>query len=453
MEEHLEKECQVDLISCDGELAICDNNVGHQRWRCAACVLRREVGIGALRAPINKFGIRDFDGEPIDTDAMLEGIESIEQLKALRFHEFDLGYAVASSVITMTRNAKPEFEAHRPMVRKYVQSSARIYDAFLRYLNRQRPDRVYIFNGRFAHNRAVVRACQAHGTAFTTHELGWRPNQYSLFHDRLVHDINKTVEEVNLFWEEAGDARETIGAKWYQDRRSGDTNSHLNFIEKMNNGLIPEGLSEDKRLITAFTSSDDEFVSITPDWEEGLMPDQGKAIPQILKMLDPEQDILAVRIHPNTSDSSWKRLQEALKDLPGMILIAPDAQFDSYTLLEASKMVISFGSTIGIEACFHGKPVILLKNCVYANLDVAYVPADQTALAGLLSNRSLPAKDREGALKYGYYFKSRGDDFRFFKSRNFIFGKFKGRNLLGHNLFHLFRPSVRRAWWRAIRAG
>ncbi len=55
-------------------------------------------------------------------------------------------------------------------------------------------------------------------------------------------------------------------------------------------------------------------------------------------------------------------------------VVLPELPISSYDLLFSCDMVVSFASTIGIEAVYWGKPSVLLGSFFYQNLDVAYRP-------------------------------------------------------------------------------
>jgi hypothetical protein len=86
-----------------------------------------------------------------------------------------------------------------------------------------------------------------------------------------------------------------------------------------------------------------------------------------------KREHLYVRLHPNLSSKSSeeKKRWEKLKSSEYSTVINPDENVSSYALLKAAKGVISYGSTIGIEAAFHSIPSAILADCWYDELDVA----------------------------------------------------------------------------------
>ena len=62
------------------------------------------------------------------------------------------------------------------------------------------------------------------------------------------------------------------------------------------------------------------------------------------------------------------------KKFKNLKIIWPEEKIDSYALILGCEKVITFGSTIGFEASFLGKPVISINNKKAKKLNYAYFP-------------------------------------------------------------------------------
>ena len=71
--------------------------------------------------------------------------------------------------------------------------------------------------------------------------------------------------------------------------------------------------------------------------------------------------------------------------------------------MDIADKVVVMGSTMGVEGCYWGKPVINLRKSWYDNLDACYIPKSREEFVRLLVE-NIPAKNKEGALKYGFFF-------------------------------------------------
>jgi hypothetical protein len=74
----------------------------------------------------------------------------------------------------------------------------------------------------------------------------------------------------------------------------------------------------------------------------------------------------------------------------------------TYTVMENCDKVISFGSTMGIESSYWGKPSILLGPSSYFYDDVAYIPKTKEEILDLLKMDLRPKFNIE-ILKFGAY--------------------------------------------------
>jgi hypothetical protein len=80
-----------------------------------------------------------------------------------------------------------------------------------------------------------------------------------------------------------------------------------------------------------------------------------------------------VRLHPNLATKSINEQAKwaILKSTKFSTVFGPKDAISSYQLLRGASGVISYGSTIGIEAAFHQIPSAILADCWYDELDVA----------------------------------------------------------------------------------
>ena len=111
------------------------------------------------------------------------------------------------------------------------------------------------------------------------------------------------------------------------------------------------------------------------------------------------------------------RLMEISEEYPRAIIIDPDDPISSYTLMMHCELIISFGSTIGIEALYLEKPSILISRSFYEDLGGCIRPKSHGELIQLLityaESKNLPEVDpgKEAVYKYGYYMKFKGESF------------------------------------------
>lgn len=430
-QQHLDAGDQVNFINCLGELANCDFNPNRDLERCRQCVGRREMGLEALSSVTISRSFKPCSGQsigfPLKTD-----FDSIDEIKEYKIHNFDIGYAVLSSLVSYCRDPQPNLTEHRGLLSQFMQSAYQTYEATVAYLRANRPDRCYVFNGRFAAMRAVFRAAEAVGVDCYLHERGCDQQHFSLRKNHLPHDIVHTDRAIRQAWQQAGNSsdRERLADAWYHGRVAGVERNWHSFTKGQQPGCLPRDWDSTKNNVVIFNSSDDEFVAIGDCWKNDLYPDQVDAVTQLAASLASFPDVhLTLRMHPNLQGlenvrtRAWREL-----DYPNLRLITPDSKIDSYALMKASDCVVSFGSTAGIEAVFWQRPSVLLGPCFYQNLEGLYRPQSHSETIELVTSKLTPLH-RNGALMYGYWQQTHGIPYQYFKASGLFEGQFKGTTL------------------------
>jgi hypothetical protein len=426
---HLAQGDAITQLVCEASLSACDTNPYFSPEACSRCIAKRKKGANLLPASINtKHFLNLTDEDRKQIAAVQTEFTSVSELQKLRVNNFDIGYAVASSIISMTRDTKPDLE--KPLLQRYIQSALAVYFSTINYLKDQKPDVMYVFNGRFAHTKAVFRACQSLGVTCRLHERGNSLNYYSVFENTGIHDAKFFQEEIESNWQKADVAdRESIAHKWFQTRIGGTMENWYSFLKDQTFDL-PDGWDESKTNILICNSSEDEIASLGKEWEHPIYPSQPNGIMQIVNDCATNSNLhFYLRIHPYLAkvDNDDVRELHALS-YPNLTVIPASSKMSTYKLVEKTALTITFGSTIGVEATYMGKPSILLSRSFYDRLNVTYFPNNHSETIALLNAR-LEAKPMENALKFGYYSATFGSPFKHYTPEDFGRGKFNGVDL------------------------
>jgi hypothetical protein len=132
-------------------------------------------------------------------------------------------------------------------------------------------------------------------------------------------------------------------------------------------------LGSDGNYISFFTSSQDEFWSLGKRWPIPKFHDQLGAFEIVAKRHLGPREVPVLRMHPNTLNKSVRyafneflRVHNLIRKNPSWIVIWPSMDKNSYELIQESKGVIVWNSTIGTEALHLGKPVRFLAQGVFS---------------------------------------------------------------------------------------
>ncbi len=449
IEQHLAAGDQVSAVVCDYDLESCDYNEQHLLQNCLKCIGRRQSGYRQLSPGLEEVRLADLlRSEDRSRIARLdEELSTVSELESLVLDNFDIGYAVLSSIITLRRNPDIDISVEALTIGRMARAAAFVYLGFLNLLRDQSPDRVYLFNGRMAPMRAALRACEREGIPVYVSEVGCDENHYSLTENAFPHNIECREKDIQQLWKDSPhtyEERIKIASEWFEARACPSVDKNR-FIKNQQAGKLPEGWDDSVHNVACFTSSSDEFAAIGKEWENPLFEDQEQGLKWILKQTAScAGDLhIYVRMHPNQKGVTNEETRQ-LRELSGphFTIIPPESSISSYTLPQAADTVLTFGSSIGIESVYWGTASVLAGNCFYRNLKATYNPGTVDELPDLLS-RELEPKDREPALLYGYYFATFGKRFRYYQPASSKTGLFKGHCIRAPLLYRLGRSGLK----------
>lgn len=456
MQDHCDAGDQVVHLVCDAQISACEANREHDCGTCIYCIGKRMYGRSLISKNIQT---RTFLQLPKTDQQELQTIRkefvTVEELKQYSIDNFDIGYAIASSLISQLRDPSPDLRQYSSLVKRLLISTLMVYRSFQRYLDQHHTDRVYIFNGRLAIERAALRACESRNVNYVTHEIGHNIHFYALYPNTLPHSLTYTESAIRQAWQNAEDdrRREEIAANFFIDRTKGIEQNWYSFTKTQIEGLLPHGWEHNQKNIIIFTSSEDEIAAIGDEYQNPIYASQLEGITSIAASLEHAGGIhLYVRMHPNLKGIKNADVENMLHfRSPNVTIIAPDSLVSTYTLLRHADVIVTFGSTVGIEAVYWGKPSILAGQAFYKNLGGTYNAFSHDEVIRLLVQDALPPKAKEPALMYGYYMNTYGIKYKYYETEAFFKGKFKGHALISTPPLKYFLPSLPIRGLRALK--
>lgn len=231
---------------------------------------------------------------------------------------------------------------------------------------KQRDFRIaYIPNGRFPVQRMAKFAITVAGIPTFHFEKG-ATKDHAFFrpyspHDRIASqsDVEKVLAGMSP------GAIESIADNWLNSRLPSkkSSNEYSAIWKESENTSAQPTLSGAKR-IGFFTSSQDEFLHLGPDWQLHSWSSQFEAFDKLMTYFENQGFHCFMRVHPNLSTKDhacFKRELAGLKKLavkhPNLEIYWHDNATSSYTLLEECSGIVVWDSTIGLEASARGIPV------------------------------------------------------------------------------------------------
>ncbi len=427
---------EVYVVICKGEMLTCIHNVDHGQGNCLNCIANVRRGLRIANVPRERI-IRLPKNQP-SYRVVTKRFENITELKEFTIDGVDLG-AAAASTLAFTQGKEPNLNTIElsSKVLRELKTGLYLYTSFIDILEKVKPDSAIFFNGRFTAARMLMRACEHLHIDFFTHERTGVMNKFALRKNALPHDTLVSTKEILDCWNNASDDKEKIATTWYQERRGGADQGFHSYTKQQLTGQLPRNFKSDRMNIAIFNSGMEEIVGI-PEWDS---PEYDYGVKSLRKILKHFQDNpgyhFYLRVHPSlrgARNSQTMDIDRLAQEFSNITVISPESKLHSYTLMDHCSKIIVYSSTIGVEAAYWGKPVILIAKSMYEYLDCAYKSRSVEETINLIESDILP-KPQIGALQYAYWTVNSGIPFSNFVQTGVITGKYLGKTIIKSNLF------------------
>lgn len=394
--------CHCGLTSCfmnlDGYNSICS------MCHCMYNEYKRVYGKGVHMLPLKKSMNKSKDNHYDFHNAV--------ELKSFRYRNVEVGISILSMYYTATRDLDlNNFDAFHEYARPLVKEICDLIDIAYQLVEEIKPDIIIVHNGRLFENRFFYDIAKAMSISFKAVEtVGGYGEPYAKmsYLGELPHNIQMWNRMIKTIWEQSPESDEEktkIASSFYEGRRKGQLMVDVKvYTADQVKGLLPEGFDFQKRNVAICTSSQDELAALGRDASADLLfPNQSEAVKYIFQN-SPTDIHYYLRIHPNLKGVNFKDHLDLYQydKYPNVTVLAPESKVSTYALVDACEKVISFGSSVGIEASFWGKPSILIGHAYYEGVDACYVIKKKEDIIPTIVAQLTP-KPKLGSLKCAYF--------------------------------------------------
>ena len=431
---------QVYYLSCSNSFNVCHVNPNKIPERCYLCKQGIKKGISLIDKDFIHLKINDITNSADETEAsnLLKLNPIID--KNLHYKDYPVGEAAISSYISKSRDMDL-INAEKSYIKDLVKYDVIFYSALDRFIKEKGIEKIYSFNGRNSYQKAVLSISKKYEIDCINMEEA-RPGGYlEIFKNTIPHDIRFKTNLIYDAWNTSEieiQKRREIGANFFEKKINGERIIGKVFTKEQKKNLLSTEIDYNKKTFVLFTSSDDEFASVGNDYVNPFFKDQKEGIIYVIEIFSKilTDYNLVVRMHPNLRGVPFDYVSDikALDKISENVhVIFPESPVDTYALLKIAEKVIVFGSSIGIEANYWKKPVILLAKSVYYYMDIAYIPDGKDDIMRLLTEDLQPKSD-EDALICGFYFLEGGEKAKYYDKNFDMKVSFKGVNLYKYTL-------------------
>jgi len=333
---------------------------------------------------------------------------NLKNLKKFKYKNTPLGMGVASSLITLYNDKNIRIINYINKVRKFLYSSALVYERCLKILEKHKPNKVFTFNNRFGLSLPIILACYQKKIQVIRHDRGANYKKYFLFN----YDINdpRNFKFIYSNWKKLKKIKKKKDAHSFFSKKFNSTfldEVNKNFTKTQLKNCIPE-IPKNKKIITYFTSTEYESSAYI-----NLKYDQMKVFEKFIKSLKKIKDFhMIVRVHPSLTskdDFVWQKYKS-----DNVTIVGSNSKFDTYAIMKKSDVVCGYSSRIVLESAYLGIPTLSFKDFGWPkNIGILYGENSKIILSNLkkaLKNKVKFNLDKILAtahfyLTYGTYYK------------------------------------------------
>jgi hypothetical protein len=444
------KGSRVIFLYCQGNLPICEANKKVIKRYCVECKSRVQAGLAWLDPKNGTLEIKGYDNLTLDQEnsiahtikSIKDGSQNKHSIKHLtNIDGVDIFESALSTAMTRLRISRIKSADYFSCLKDDISVALRSYYSAKNHFERDLPDKVYLFNGRISKYRPMLRLAKKKNIPSTVYEYpvsGY--TNYVLTDEIYLHDFSEFSRQLYKVFKESGLSKGekiSVGEQWLNARAArvlGDVGA--NFAQNQTFNKLPVNFSDKDFNVIYYVSSEDEFAAVK-EILESRPCSQVEAIKNVASTF--HQISLYVRIHPNLLGVDEKFNEELfnLGAFENVEIIEAESEIDSYSLMQAADLIISFGSTAGIEAAYFGKPVITVGASQYEAFGATVTVKTVKYLLELVSCSirgdfsEFPNKRQriEGACAYAFSIQNVGKRPVFLKAENFKEGSYVWMNM------------------------
>jgi hypothetical protein len=347
---------EVFFLTCDGELDTCYTKLirgktgpFEQKLECIKCVAG---------------GVRSYSGRFVDPISRYsEPNNNLPRDESNR-----LSLSSAATTVRVESNDELNCIDVKDIQSSLSSSIEKVYSASLNWIKQKRLDSIIVFNGRMDITAAVIKAAEAAGINYITHERTWFgdgirvvPNNNCL----SIVEIRRMAKEYSnlaLSYDQS-----VFTARLLAARFKGTNNLEWRVYNQHSKAVSdwPAGNTLSKKYLV-IPSSRNEFMG-NEEFKTSWI-DNTAALKDLVEIFCIEADQIVVRGHPNWSENIGKSTGKRSSDhyaafckKMGFTYIAAESDTSTYSLIEQADVVILNGGSSTIEAATLGKSIVCLS--------------------------------------------------------------------------------------------
>ena len=412
----------VAYFACNSGLSKCvlgtNRDNPHKEMPCKSCVMQSKAlyknvetfeRSNVSTSSVNWFGFQRH----LELENALRDL-NIDQLSHFTFHELPLGPLCLPGLRWVLRiHHLSDDENTRYLLREYILSAWNVAQKFSDFLDQTQPRAVVVFNGQFFPEATARYIAQKRGLRVITHEVGLQPaTAYFTEGEATAYPIHIPAEF------ELSDAQNAKLDAYLARRFQGDfTMAGVKFWADMQ-GLDESFLkkaAQFKQIVPVFTNV---IFDTSQPHANTVFEDMFDWLDMVLEIARENRDTLfVIRAHPDETrvrKSSRETVEgwassRKVEEEANIVFVSPREALSSYELIQKSKFVMIYNSTIGLEASIMGAAVLCAGKARFTQYPTVFFP--QTVDEVRIKTKEflsadvidVPSEFKRNARKFLYY--------------------------------------------------
>jgi hypothetical protein len=411
----------VVYFACQAGMSHCvlgtDRDHPYQAPPCSSCIYQSRtlyagVPTSSASNPDSRVSWFTFEREEVLVDELAN--LSLFELMRFEWGGIPLGALCLPGLRWILRvHHLNDDENTRYLLREYILSAWNVAREFADCLDRSRPRAVVVFNGQFFPEATARFVAQGRGIRVVTHEVGLQPAS------AFFTDGEATAYPIHIPDEfELSDEQSTRLDAYLAKRFQGDfTMAGIKFWAQMQ-GLDEAFLRKAagfKQIVPVFTNvifdtsqphANTVFADMF-DWLDVVL-EVIRAHPETLFVIRAHPDELRVRKASRETVAAWVEASGAERE-PNVVFVGPTETLSSYELIQKSKFVLVYNSTIGLEAAIMGAAVLCAGKARFTQYPTVFFPQSVDGVRSKMEEFldaekiGIPAEFQRNARRFLYY--------------------------------------------------
>lgn len=304
-------------------------------------------------------------------------------------------------------------ESTRYLLREYILSAWNVVQHFSKFLDETNPRAVVVFNGQFYPEAVARYIAQKRGLRVITHEVGLQPATAFFTEGEATAYPIHIPEEFEL-----SDEQNVKLDAYLAKRFQGDfTMAGIKFWADMK-GLDESFLQKAagfKQIVPVFTNV---IFDTSQPHANTVFEDMFDWLDLTLEIIKEHRDTLfVIRAHPDElrvrkssreTVEGWVQSRGVDKE-PNVVFVGPRETLSSYELIQRSKFVMVYNSTIGLEGSIMGAAVLCAGKARFTQYPTVFFPQTVEDVRKKMeeflgaAKIEVPAEFKRNARRFLYY--------------------------------------------------